>query len=289
MFTIENQQLKVTIHPKGAELQSIFHKGLDLEYMWGGDPAFWGKHSPILFPIVGSLKEDTYYFQDKAYTMSRHGFAREMEFEVTERGPGYITFLLRSNEATLKKYPFAFELRVTYLLTPDGLKTTWSVKNLSAGDMYFSIGGHPAFKVPLVSGTNYNDYFLELEHPETLRRWPISPDGLIEKNPVVLSENDKILPLTKELFAADALVFKNLSSKLITLKSAQTDHGLQFNLTGFPYLGIWAAKNADFVCIEPWCGIADSVDTDQQLVNKEGINRIAPGTGFKRTWSMSVF
>lgn len=289
MFTIENQQLKVIIHSKGAELQSIFHKGQDLEYMWGGDPAFWGKHSPILFPIVGALKENTYYYQDKAYTLSRHGFAREMEFEVESQEPGNIVFLLRSTEATLQHYPFAFELRVIYRLTQDGLQTTYSVKNPSAGDLYFSVGGHPAFKIPLVAGTNYNDYYLEMEKEEMLSRWPISKDGLIDKLPGILSENDRILPLTKELFAADALVFKHLSSKSVALRSAKTVHGLNFDFSGFPYLGIWAAKNADFVCIEPWCGIADSVDTDQQLVNKEGINRLAPGNGFERTWTLSVF
>jgi galactose mutarotase-like enzyme len=289
MFTIENQQLKVTIHPKGAELQSIFHKGQELEYMWGGDPAFWGKHSPVLFPIVGTIKEDTYYYENKAYKLARHGFAREMEFEVEKQEPGNITFLLRSNDDTLKKYPFAFELRVIYGLTPDGLKTTYSVKNVSAGDMYFSVGGHPAFKVPLVQGTNYNDYFLEFEKEELLSRWPISGDGLIEKHPVTLSQHDRVLPLTKELFAADALVFKHLSSRSVALRSARTDHGLHFDFSGFPYLGIWAAKNADFVCIEPWCGIADSVDADQQLIDKEGINRLAPGAGFERTWTLSVF
>ena len=287
MFSIENRHLKINIHPKGAELQSIYHKDHKLEYLWNGDPAFWGKHSPLLFPIVGTLKEDTYIYQDKTYSLPRHGFARDMEFEVEEQGPDAITLLLKSNDATKANYPFDFELRVTYQLAPKGLATTYSVKNLSSGDMYFSIGAHPAFKVPLVAGTAYTDYTLEFENKETSPRWPITKEGLIEKPPKPLLRSTRYLPLNKELFLEDALVFKNLSSTTIALKSEKTERGLLLDFTDFPYLGIWAAKNADFVCIEPWCGIADSFDTTQQLTDKEGINKLASNDIFERTWTLA--
>jgi galactose mutarotase-like enzyme len=289
MYSIENQHLKIVVAAKGAELQSIFHKGLQLEYMWSGDPAFWGKHSPILFPIVGTLKQDTYYYQGKAYSLGRHGFAREMDFEVEGQTEDAITFLLRSNAATMEKYPFAFELRVIYHLTEAGLTTTYRVTNPANADLYFSIGGHPAFKTPLVPGTNYSDYYLEFDRKLTASRWPISPAGLIEATPAPLVNDSNIIPLTKELFAGDALVFKSLSSGIIALKSSRTTHGLTFDCTGFPFLGIWAAKNADFVCIEPWFGIADSVDSDQQLVDKEGINKLAAGGVFEKTWKVTLF
>lgn len=287
MFSIENRHLKINIHPKGAELQSIFHKDHKLEYMWNGDPAVWGKHSPLLFPIVGTLKQDTYIYKDKEYSLPRHGFARDMEFEAEDQGPDAITFLLRSSEATRANYPFDFELRVTYQLAKNGLATTYSVKNTSEGDMYFSIGGHPAFKVPLVAGTAYTDYFLELENKETSPRWPITKEGLIEKPPKPLLRSSRLLPLTKELFLEDAVVFKNLSSTTIALKSEKTERGLLFDFADFPFLGIWAAKNADFVCIEPWCGIADAVDSNQQLTDKEGINKLAAGDIFERTWTLT--
>ncbi|HEX9512707.1 MAG TPA: aldose 1-epimerase family protein [Puia sp.] len=288
MFSIENRHLKINIHPKGAELQSIYHKDHKLEYMWNGDPAFWGKHSPLLFPIVGTLKEDTYTYQDKTYSLPRHGFARELEFEVEEQGPDAITLLLRSSAATKANYPFDFELRVTYQLAPQGLATTYSVRNVSDKDpLYFSIGGHPAFKVPLVAGTAYPDYFLEFEHKETSPRWPITKEGLIEKPPKPLLRSSRLLPLSKELFQDDAVVFKNLSSTTIALKSEKTERGLLFDFADFPYLGIWAAKNADFVCIEPWCGIADSIDSNQQLTDKEGINKLAPNDIFERTWTLA--
>jgi len=289
MFTIEDQQLKITIHPKGAELQSIFHKGLSLEYMWNGDPAFWGKHSPILFPIVGTLKDDTYIYKGKPYKLGRHGFARDRVFEVESRQPDAITFLLKSDADSRINYPFDFELRIHYALLAGGLRTSWSVKNSSGEELYFSIGGHPAFKVPLVTGTDYTDYYLQFDKKETAHRWPISPQGLIEKGSLPVLEKSDRLPLTKELFSADALVFKHLASTAVSLRSDKTPHGFRMDFPDYPFLGIWAAKNADFVCIEPWCGIADSVDSDQQWTTKEGIEELAPGEIFERSWTLTLF
>lgn len=289
MFTIENQLLKVRIDPKGAELQSIYHKGNGLEYMWGGDPAYWGKFSPVLFPIVGTLKKDSYFYDGRAFSLGRHGFARDMVFVPVQEEREQLRLSLRSDAGTREKFPWDFELEISYRLLPEGLRTTWTVRNLSAGEMFFSVGGHPAFKVPLVQGTSYDDYFLEFDKKEALSRWPISKEGLIEKTPVPVPGNGQQIPLTKELFAADALVFKGLSSGSVSLRSNKTPHGLDFDLGGCPFLGIWAAKNADFVCIEPWWGIADSVDSDQQLIHKEGINRLASGDVFERSWAVNLF
>jgi galactose mutarotase-like enzyme len=289
MFTIEDQQLRINIHPKGAELQSIFHKGLQTEYMWNGDPAFWGKHSPLLFPIVGTLKDNTYYFADKAYHLSRHGFARDREFAVESQAPESITFLLRSDEATRTVFPFEFELRVIYRLLLEGLTTTYRITNPGQTPLYFSVGGHPAFRVPLAQGTAYTDYYLEFDKQEDAPRWPISKDGLIEREPKALLVDAKTIPLTKELFAKDALVLKGLRSSGISLRSARTERGLHMDFPDFPFLGIWAAPGADFVCIEPWCGIADSVDTNQQWTTKEGINRLEAGGTFERTWTLTLF
>jgi galactose mutarotase-like enzyme len=289
MLIIENQNLKINIHPKGAELQSIFHKGYQQEYMWDGDPAFWGKHSPLLFPIVGALKGNTYYYQGRPYSLSRHGFARDLVFETEEQGADHISLLLRSNPATRERFPFDFALRVIYRLSDEGLTTTYQVENPSSEELYFSIGGHPAFKVPIAEETVYTDYYLEFEKSETTPRWPISKDGLIERDPLPLLQDTRILPLTKDLFAKDALVLKQLSSRSVRLRSAGTGRGLRFTFTGFAFLGIWAAPNADFVCIEPWCGIADSVDSNQLWVEKEGINRLAPGDIFERTWGVDLF
>jgi len=185
----------------------------------------------------------------------------------------------------LQVYPFPFDLQVVYTVNNDLLTVDYIVKNTGDDQMYFSVGGHPAFKVPLTDDTSYNDYYLHFNQTEQAGRWPISKSGLIQHEPVPFLEGTQVLPLTKDLFKEDALVFKHLQSDAVTLSSAKTTHGLTFTFAGFPYLGIWAAPNADFVCIEPWCGIADSVNSDQQLAHKEGIIPLPPADVFKVSWS----
>lgn len=288
MFSIENDQLKISIAAKGAELKSIYHKQHDLEYMWEGDPAFWAKTSPVLFPIVGQLKDNTYLYKGKSYYLPRHGFAREKEFSVTAQKEDSITFTLQSDEETLAVYPFPFLFSIIYTLNRDELTVTYNVQNRGEEDMLFSVGGHPAFKVPLVEGTSYNDYQLIFDQEEQAGRWPIK-DGLIENTPQPLLKETRELPLTKELFSKDAIVFKYLRSNAVQLTSERTAHGLKFSFEGFPFLGIWAAPGADFVCIEPWCGIADSVDADGDLENKEGIIRIEAAETFSVAWKVVFY
>jgi len=290
MFTIENEYLKIEIHPKGAELQSIYNKKLSLEYMWSGDPAFWGKKSPVLFPIVGALKNDTYYFENKAYQLSRHGFARDMDFTVTDQTASSITFTLTRNDATFEKYPFQFRFDVIYSIKNNQLQVTYRVVNKGEVNqkLYFSVGGHPAFKLPLLPGTAYRDYYLEFNKVENAGRWLISKEGLIEAGSTALLNNTQRLPLAKELFYKDAIVLKQLRSDKVKVV-CNTGELFEFDFTGFPYLGIWAAKDADFVCIEPWCGIADNVTTNQQLTEKEGINVLDSTDQFERSWKVTVY
>jgi galactose mutarotase-like enzyme len=288
MFILENDFLKVEIQSKGAELNSIYSKKYKLEYLWNGDPAIWGKKSPVLFPVVGRLKDDKYYFEDKSYSLNRHGFARESEFAITEQTADRVKLSLNSNEETLKEFPFSFTFNIIYALLEDTVHVTYEVINRGDDIMYFSVGGHPAFKLPFEDGVTYNDYYLEFEKEESAERWPISPEGLIDLFPVRFLVG-KRLSLSKELFYKDAVVFKHLKSSKLSLKSDKASHGIDFTFKGFPYLGIWAAKNADFVCIEPWCGIADSVNTTQQLKEKEGMNMLQAEQYFIRTWSVKVF
>jgi len=287
--TIENNSLIVSIKAKGAELFSIVNKETKLEYMWSGDPAFWGKTSPILFPIVGTLKEDTYRLKDRNYHLTRHGFARDQQFEVITAGKDSVIFALENSAATLEKYPFLFRLEVRYQLVDSALEVTYSVYNPGEDTMLFSIGGHPAFKVPLVQGTRYEDYFLKFGKVENASRWPISADGLIMTDPVPLLNHTDTLPLKRELFYQDALVLKHLQSKTVSIRSLSHHHGLDFSFEGFPFLGIWAAMDADFVCVEPWCGVADSVTHNQRLDAKEGIERVDQGEEWTRTWRVSLF
>ncbi len=291
MFTIENEFLKIDILAKGAELQSIFNKKLFLEYMWEGDPAFWGKRSPVLFPIVGSLKDNTYYYEGKAYQLPRHGFARDSDFKVTDQSGSSISFTLVRNDAILENYPFQFKFDIIYTLQDNQLLVTYRIVNKGEINqkLYFSVGGHPAFKLPLLTGTAYTDYYLEFNKVENAGRWQITTDGLIGSNPTPLMENTQQLRLGKQLFYKDAVVFKDLRSDKVKLVCDKAGELFEFDFTGFPYLGIWAAKGADFVCIEPWCGIADSEHASQQLTEKEGIIALDSTDQFERTWRLTIY
>lgn len=286
---LENDILKVEVASKGAELQSVFNKTTGIEYLWNADPVFWGKHSPVLFPIIGNLKKDSYTYQGKSYHLARHGFARDMNFEIEKQRQKEIVFLLTSNGETKLNYPFDFEFRIRYQLRGDELSTEYMVSNTGTGILLFSVGGHPAFRLPLAAGTIFSDYYLKFDEMENLSRWPISKDGLLLPEPIpVLNDSDR-LNLSKSLFYQDALVFKYPASSEISLLSSKTTHGIRFQMGEFPFLGIWSAKDADFICIEPWCGVADSINSNQQLEQKEGIEKLSPGKIFSRQWHVKVF
>lgn len=289
MYEISSDTLSVKISDAGAELQSIFLKEAAIEYMWNADPAFWSKKSPVLFPIVGGLKNNSYTYLGETYHLPRHGFAREKIFTPKNHTANSIRFDLASSEETLKLYPFHFLFSIIYTVTENRLSVQYLVHNTDETTLYFSVGAHPAFAIPLLKGNSYTDYYLSFNKKESLVKWPLSPEGLIKKEPVRLLESAESLALAKELFYGDALVFKQLRSDTISIRNHQNNHGLSVSFPGFPYMGIWSAKNADFVCIEPWCGIADSVDTTGELVLKEGINALLPGEIFDRSWQIEVY
>jgi galactose mutarotase-like enzyme len=288
MITIENEFVSAQIKPLGAELVSFFDKKAQQEYMWEANPEFWGKTSPVLFPIVGALKNNQYIFEGEKYTLPRHGFAREREFLTENRTNNEVTFLLISDEKTKEIYPFDFEFRIKYLLSEKSLSVNYSVTNTGEKDMYFSVGGHPAFKIPFETGTQYEDYYLEFEEIENSPRWDLTNEGLIKNQSSPFFENTNRIQLTKELFYGDALVFDDLKSQKVHIKSGKTDKKLTFDFSNFPYLGIWAAKNANFVCIEPWCGIADYENHNQELKEKSGMNQLKSEENFERTWSIEI-
>ena len=289
MMEIGNEYIRVQVSAQGAELQSIVRKDNQLEYLWSGDPAFWGKKSPVLFPIVGGLKDNQYRHKGKTYQLGRHGFARDMAFNVSEQTPTSITFSLSDDDSTMAKYPFPFNLTIRYAIQNATLSVRYTVQNTGDEPMYFSIGAHPAFKVPLAGHTSFDDYSLHFSKPETAGVWPLSEAGLIQTAPLPYLGNTTELPLEKQLFYKDALVFKHLASDAISIRSGKTPHGLEVSFPGFPYMGIWSAKDADFVCIEPWCGIADHVNASGELREKEGIHELAPEEIFKREWSAIFF
>lgn len=288
MPELKNDKLQVVVAEKGAELQSIVRTDLGQEYLWHAGPE-WAKKSPVLFPIVGTLKNNSYTYKGKSYTLGRHGFARDKVFALTAQTDHQLTFTLKDTEDTHKVYPFHFTFQVVYTLLDTTLKVTYIVENTGKNTMYFSVGAHPAFKVPLTEGTGYEDYYLSFNQEENDGVWPLSDDGLIEVTPEPFLVKTHKLPLKHSLFYKDALVFKTLASNIIELKSDKSPRGLKLQYDGFPYMGIWAAKDADFVCIEPWNGIADSVNASGELTGKEGIHILDAGKHFERSWTVTLY
>jgi len=289
MIQIENNYLSISVNPKGAELQSIYNKDTNLEYLWSGDPNFWGKKSPVLFPIVGGLKNNSYQYNGATYELGRHGFARDMEFLLTSNLKESISFTLQANEETQKIYPFLFSFIITYAISKNKLSCTYQITNVDLKPMYFSVGAHPAFKVPLEENLTFNDYQLIFDSNETAPQWPLTVEGLIKRETIPFFMDNNMIDLDKNLFYGDALVFKELKSTSISLSSNKSKHGFKFEYNDFPFMGIWSAKDADFVCIEPWCGIADHEDTTGDIKQKDGINLLIPGEMMSRTWSVELY
>ena len=286
MIKISNEHLSVTINEKGAELQSIQLDGL--EYMWQADAKYWAKHSPVLFPIIGELKDGKYIYEDKEYHLSRHGFARDKLFSAEKISGEAVNFSFQSDDETLNVYPFKFAFSLRYEIKNNELSCTYIVENIDDKEIYFSTGGHPAFRVPLNKNLQYNDYKLQFNHDEDLKRYVLH-NGLTGDETETIHLDERELQLEPSLFYEDAIVLKHIKSDRIKLCSDKDPHGLNFNFEGFSYFGIWASKDAPFVCLEPWCGIADNIHHDGQLANKEGINKLNAGEKWQRTWAVDLF
>ena len=279
--TISNSNLTAQIKHLGAELFSL-KSNLNKEYIWEGNPSFWGKHSPILFPIVGSLKNNSYSYNGKQYPLNRHGFAREMEFELIEKTDESATFSLISTVETKKVYPFDFELQICYSLKNNKLDIEYKVINKNVTTMPFSIGAHPAFALP----GNFEEYSLEFQQDEILN-YHLLEEGLISNSTNELQLDNGQLGLKYQMFEKDALVFKTLQSTVITiLKNANPI--LKVNFTDFPNLGIWTVVNAPFLCIEPWFGYSDTLDEYDDFSKKEGIQLLKKSETFESTYSIEI-
>ncbi|MET0573844.1 MAG: aldose 1-epimerase family protein [Pedobacter agri] len=288
MITLENDYLKVSLNAKGAELQGLYSKETEIEYLWNANPKYWAKHSPVLFPIVGSLKDDHFKYKGKNYELPRHGFARDHVFEIEKTSSAEAVFTLTQSDETLKVYPFHFKLKLIYKLIDRKLNLTYEVINTGNETLLFSIGAHPAFAVPNTPNTNYEDYYLAFNTDERLTYWKLE-DGLVANETGNIELDGHKLNLKHELFYNDALVFKNMQSSCISLLNNKNDYGLHFHFEDFPFFGIWAAKDAPFICLEPWCGVADGVNHDHQLQRKEGITSLAPGKNWERFWEVECF
>ena len=272
---LNNGVLKVNINSIGAEVKSIVKN--DVEYMWKGDSEYWGRTSPVLFPIVGRLLDDEYSYDGKTYHLNQHGFARDNEFEVVSSSKKEISFLLRENDSTLKQYPFRFNLYINYALYKNGLKVTWIVENTSEMDMYFQIGSHPAFNFLTGSYIDIN---------KRTNRYNLEGTPYVHSIASNLDVNS--IEVSDETFKKDAIIFDNIDR--VNLRDK--DKSVIVECEGFPYIGFWSkiknSVNAPFVCIEPWHGIADCTFHNKKLTEKKGINVLKALDRFEASYKIIV-
>jgi galactose mutarotase-like enzyme len=289
MTSLENDFLRVTMSAEGAELHSLFDKKRQREYLWQADPAHWNRRAPNLFPVVGACIDNQLLVNGDAYPMPKHGFSRDMHFNRIETSAKHAKYALHYSKETYELYPFKFEFQVVYDLIETSLRVSYKVINHDKDTIWFSLGAHPAFNVPFSKGGKYESYFLEFEAGEPLVTHTLDTDGCFDGGiqPVATGEGNRLY-LTRTLFNQDALVFKNPQSRSVTLRSAAEEGGITVSFPHFNYLGIWAKPGADFVCIEPWLGCADTAGKKQDIREKEGIQFAEHGHVFETELTITV-
>ncbi len=289
-YTLKNERFTAAVTTHGGELVS-FREG-ETEYLWQGDAAYWAGRNPILFPIVGALKDGAVESPNGPCRMARHGFARHSEFTLVRQRPDSVTLELTDSPQTLAQYPYPFRLRVSHTLTATGFETSCAVKNTGASPMPFCIGGHTAFNCPMRPGEAFEDYQLVFDQREYAHSVAVHPGGLLGGflEPEYLFHTDTI-PLRHEIFdAADTLIYNELDSAGVALVHKDTGRGLRMDFREFPMLGIWTMpeKNAPYICIEPWQGCGARLDETGRFEDKPHAVILAPGAEKVLSFSVDI-
>ncbi len=289
MHVLENDVVKLTVAEHGAEMRSLIRKDSGAEYLWQADPTYWGRTAPVLFPFVGSVRNGQFKAKGQTWPMGQHGFARDMDFIPESRTEDSLTFLLRSTEETLARYPYAFELRITYRLTGAAVETIWQVKNPSdTEELPFSIGGHPAFNCPLEAGEKQTDYSFRFDTDGPLSSNQLQ-DGLVLNQFTPYELTNRELPITKQLFDVDTIMIEQQNVKLVQLCDPSGKARVSVT-TEVPLFALWSptGKGAPFVCIEPWYGRCDAADFDGDLTQRAYGNLCAPGETWQGGFTITV-
>ena len=277
-YKIENEFMTCEIDDMGAQLHSFRSKENGTEYIWQGNPDIWYGQAPVLFPVIGQLINDKYFYNGVEYTMPKHGLARKLLFKVKECEGAKAVFSLESDENTLKAYPFEFEYLVSFELKGKALVNTMTVVNKTKGEMYFSVGAHPAFNC------NVGD-IIEFEQTETLATERIDKENLIIPEKFPFMENEKSFVITKEIFEPDALILSDIKSEKLRIKG---ENEIEFTFGKCPFLGIWAKPGAPYVCIEPWYGVNDGREVKNDISEKRGIEHLGEGETFEFAWTAEI-
>lgn len=290
-YVLKKGQITGKAAAKGGELISLWD-GDGTQYIWSGDPAYWAGRNPVLFPIVGGLKDGAVAHEGRTLHMGRHGFARDQEFSVAEQGEDYIVFALEETPETLKNYPFRFTLKVCHRLLEDGFATSFEVTNRDAAPMPFCIGAHTAFRCPLYEGERFEDYRIVFDRPENVPTQLLDSRGCLRHGAVEdLLHGSNVLELDYALFdRIDTAVFDRPCSGSVSLIHRETGGGVRLNFEQFPMVAFWtkAEAKAPFICLEPWNGCAAVDNESGQFTDKPYCVVLAPGESKKLTYEVQI-
>lgn len=290
LHTIQNSALSVSIDSLGAQLMAITAAD-GTEYLWNGDPAYWKGRAPTLFPYVGRLTNDSYSYGGKTYSMTRHGFAKLTDFSVQDSGRENLTLRMSDTEETRKIYPFSFRFDVSYVLEDNTLAILYAVENPGSNTMYFGLGGHPGFRVPLEPGKEFTDYRLTFAHPSQPWQVLMSDSYMINghESPYPLKDGVE-LPLRHDLFDHDAIILKNYE-RTVTLSAGEGTKGLTLSCPKMRYLGIWHQPKTDapYVCLEPWVSLPSRQDVVEDLSQQNDLIALDPDSRYENRWTISIF
>ncbi len=283
---LSNSILSARIEDTGAELKSLKELSTDIEYIWQSDPAWWSGAAPILFPIIGGLKNNEYRFKGKTYTMPQHGLVRKKKWDLVTSDATSATYQTVSDNETLKMYPFEFVLRVHYTLEANRMAIRYEVINKASETMYFSIGSHPAFNLPFAGG-HLENYYYHFSDGETMHRH-FFDSGLHTARTAPVFDNSRQISISQTLFDDAAIIFKNPNSKSVSLKNSRNSKEIRVVTEGMPFLGLWGPSGGPFACIEPWYGIPDGEDADGDLTKKEGIMTVGAESTYNNTYWIEI-
>ena len=290
MIQLQTSKIKVAFKTKGAELCSLVDLETGVEHIWQANPSIWGRHAPVLFPIVGQVEGNKYTIDGEEYELNQHGFARDQEFEIKEISDTEVTFGLIYNEKSLKVYPYKFELLIKYSVEEEKLTIGYEVRNLDTKEIYFSIGAHPGFSCPFYKGESLEDY-------EIIFNKSLTEDRLLFANGLLTGEiqkdflkGEQIISLNEETFDNDAIIFETEEIEIVGIRKKGEGKTLIVNTKGWPLLGIWSKPkaNAPYICIEPWCGIASTINSMSDFKKKKAIEKLDINGLFKKEFSVSI-
>ena len=279
VYQIENSSLILQINSKGAEMRRLFSKEWGRELLWPGDEKTWNRSAPVLFPIVGKLKDGHYDLHGKTYTMPQHGFARDYEFKCLRSNVSEIEFSLVASQQSFTMYPFCFVLNAHYKVEGSRVNISYTVKNDDRQTIFFSIGAHPAFET-----SELENYEIKFQKDE--KEFYLTTEGLVDwRSPCEFAATQ--MPISKDTFKSDALIFKNMNSRYVDLINKKTKEIIRISAVT-PFFGIWGKGDVPFVCLEPWQGVSDEVTHDKNFTDKIGIISLEIGKTFEFSYSIEI-